>query len=509
VDNSEDDKSQTWVKGIVVSMFITLTVIFVITAFSGSAWIIINLSEFSYWMIMLSIGLAVSAMAVSTYSFVAYAQSREVRHLMLILLGIDIVLWSFLFLVTHPSTIWAGEISGLNRNRTLAMALVLAVIPSVLIGSFAGEVKPRRSIKNLLVVWGAIIMPCISFWLFLSPEPVFIMVTEAGGVEGLTVIGSIVSLCYLAGQIIALFRFIFKWQKTRNIIDLSLLLALALWTIGTGFIIVLWNPLQIAELLWIASIISGFILIGSVQFITSILEPHRFLESQIAQRTRELSLSKQESEFYLNMWTHKMGNLLQGLITYLNILEHTAQNSEEDLQTRTAASDLSREATMLNQQVTQLTRIKESPDQVMWPVNLPESLEDAIQSAGELLGKNAFTAEFIQRENLTVTADSLLPLAFHSAIAFLVKNRVDDKPLIKIRVGQINSPKSIEIRSRGKQIPSGLRTFIEGEELRGQIALDLDLFTIKILMNRYGALVRCTRDENTKENSCIFSFPPD
>ncbi|MFX1606627.1 MAG: hypothetical protein ACFFDD_12060 [Promethearchaeota archaeon] len=506
----EKDESPRWVKVIVAVLFILLTALFVITAFSGTAWIIIDLATFSFWLTILTIGLAVSAMAVSTYSFVAYVQSREIRHLMLILLGVDIVLWSFLFLITHPSSeLWAGVISDRDRNRTFGMALVLAVVPSILLGSFAGEIKPKKSIKNLLVIWGALIIPLINLWLFLSPEPVFIMVSEIGGVEGLTLIGGVISIGYLASQIIALLRFLYKWWKTRNIFDLTLLLALGLWTIGTGFIIVLWNPLQIAELLWMASVISGFLLIGSVQFITSILEPHRFLERLVTQRTRELRISKQESEFYLNMWTHKMGNLLQAMITYLDILELAAQNSEDDTKTRAAASDLTREAAMVNQQVVQLTRIKESLHQTLWPVNLPEAVEDAIKSAKKLLGEDAFTSEIIHQGPLTVRGDNLLPLAFHSVIAFQVKNRLDELPHIKVSVADDDSPRSIELRCRGKPVPQGLRTFIEGEELRGQIALDLDLFTIKLLMNRYGAKVRFGRDESTEENLYNFTFPPE
>jgi hypothetical protein len=505
-----NDEGQKWVKFTVLFMFIVLTAVFCYAAFGGSAWVIISQSTFSFWMTILSIGLAVSAMAVSTYSFVAFVQSREVRHLMLILLGVDIVIWSFFFLITHPSSFaWVGDLADRDRNRTFGMALVLAVVPSILIGSFAGEVKPRRSVKYILVVWGAIIMPLICMWFLLSPNPVFLMVVGAGGVGDLTLVGAIISLGYLAAQIVALLRFLYKWWKTRNLFDLTLLLALAIWTMGTGFIIVLWSPWQMAELLWMGSIISGFLLIGAVQFITSILEPHKLLESLIEQRTRELSLSNQESEFYLNMWAHKMGNLLQGMVTYLDILEMASQNSEDDTKTRVAASDLSREAAMLNQQVMHLTRIKENQKQVLWPVNLPESFDEAINSAKDLLGKNAFAAEFIHRDPLTVKGDNLLPLAFHSAIAYHVKNRIDKQPHIKISIGQSGQPRSFKIICRGKPIPMQLRKYIESDELRGQVSLDLDLFTIKLLMNRYGASVKCERNESTEENVCTFTFPDD
>ena len=188
-----------------------------------------------------------------------------------------------------------------------------------------------------------------------------------------------------------------------------------------------------------------------------------------------------------------------------DILEFAVQHSEEDTHTRAAASDLSREAAMVNQQVVQLTRIKESLDQTLWPVNLPEAFEDAIKSAKKLLGEASFTSEILHSEPLTVKGDNLLPLAFHSAIAFQVKNRMDEKPNIKVSIEHDN----LNITCRGKPVPEGLKRYIEGEELRGQMALDLDLFTIKLLMNRYGAKIRCLRDDSTEENSCIFTFPPE
>ena len=504
------EQGSPWEDRIVLALFATITIIFLITGLSGIAWKILDPIAFSFWLVVITFLLVFSSVTVLTYSFVSFTQSREVRHLMLLLMSANIMIWAFLFLLSHPASInWSLIFSERNRNRTMVIAWVLIVIPTILLGSFTGEVKPSRPSVLLLVLWGAVIMPITSLGLFFSRDPVFILVTSEGGIEGMTTTGVIMSIGFMFAQILALPRIMQQWWRTRNTIDLSLMLAMGLWLLGALFGMFAWDPLQVAEIIWMASIIAGFLLIAAVQFVTSILHPHKNLERFVHQRTRELNISKQESEFYLNMWTHKMGNFLQGMITFLDILEMAAQNSEDDTKTRAAASDLSREAAMVNQQVVQLTRIKESLDQALWPVNLPEAFEDAIKSSRKLLGEDVFTAEFIHRESLTVNGDNLLPLAFHSAIAFQVKNRVDDLPHIKVSVGHSDSPRSIEIRSRGKPIPEGLRTFIEGEELRGQIALDLDLFTIKLLMNRYGAKIRCGRDESTEENSCTFTFPSD
>ena len=280
----------SWENKLVVILFVLFTLGFLIAGMSGYAWQILTLTEFNFYLVIFAIALAVTAGALLTYSFVSFFQNREVRHLMLLVMSVNIIIWIVLFLLSHPSSIdWSIYFSDRNRNRTLAMALVLIIIPTVLLGTFTGEVKPSRPSVFLLIIWGSIILPFVSLTSFFSPNPLFIMVTSEGGIQGLTTIGTIISMAYLISQIIALPRLIQKWWRTRDTTDLSLMLALVLWITGTIFIIILWDPLQIAELLWIISIITGFLLIGMSQFVTAIIYPHRYLEHQVQQRTRELN----------------------------------------------------------------------------------------------------------------------------------------------------------------------------------------------------------------------------
>lgn len=492
----------------VVILFLIFFLTFIGISFTGYAWIILSSNRFSFWLTILTLLLSVSAGAVTTYSFVAYSQTREVQHLMLILLGFNIVLWSFLYLLSHPSAeAWSVIFADRDRNRTLGMALVLIVIPVILLNSFSGEKKSNSVLTTLLVVWGAIIMPILSLWLFFSPHAIFQMTTPEGGIEGLTPIGLFISLCYLVSQILAFIRSIIRWRNTRSTIDLSLILFLALLLVGTVFIIVLWNPLQVAELLWLGTIVAGFLLIATVQFSTAILQPHRALEKLVNERTSELEISKRESEFYLNMWTHKMGNILQGVVSYLDILEYANQNSEDDSNTRARARDLCQEAKILNQQVIKLSKVKESPKEVLWPVNLSEILNQAVKSTHELLGDDSFTVQYDNFEDAVIMADNLLPLVFQSLIAFHTKNRIDEKQHFTIQHKQGEEYEIIVVSSRGKSIPDELTTFMESDEPLQRIALDLDLFTTKILLNRYHARLRCDRDEETSENICLLSFP--
>lgn len=496
-----------WESQVVLILFVLFISGFAIAGISGLAWNILSLNEFSLRFVILSFLLVVSAGAVLTYSFVSFSQNREIRHLMLLLMSANIILWTFLFLLSHPSSAnWSVFFSDKDRNRTLAMALVLIIIPSILLGSFTGELKPSRPSVFLLVTWGAIIMPSISLWLFFSNDPLFTMVTSEGGIEGLTVIGGIISLGYLISQIIALPPLFHKWRKTRNSIDLSLMLALILWIIGTIFIIILWDPLQVAELVWMATIITGFILIAAVQFVTSIIHPHKILESQVFQRTQELNQSKRESDFYLSMWTHKLGNFLQGLVIYLDILEHASQNSKDDRKTRVVARDLSSEAMIVNRQVIDLMRIRERQHQVLWPVNLLQVLKEAVNSAEQMIGTENFSVEYVNLQDHTVMADNFLPLVFQSLMSFHHKNRIEDRPKFIISMETYDDSIDIIFKSHGEDVHQELKDFMESGENMNKIALDLDFFTIKLLTTRYHASIRCERNEDASENLCILGF---
>ena len=66
------------------------------------------------------------------------------------------------------------------------MTFVMVVIPTIILGSFTGEMKPSRPSVLLLIVWGGLIMPIVSLVLFLSPNALFNMVTAEGegGIQG-------------------------------------------------------------------------------------------------------------------------------------------------------------------------------------------------------------------------------------------------------------------------------------------------------------------------------------
>ncbi|MFW9847949.1 MAG: hypothetical protein ACFFF4_02350 [Candidatus Thorarchaeota archaeon] len=500
------EQEYKWLNWLAATLFILALGFFIYMGISGIAWDLLDRTVFSIWMILISFLIAVSAGGVGTYSFVSFVKTHEMRSFMLILLGANFILWTFLFLVTHPGSLDWSEFADRDRNRTLVTTFVLLIVPCILLGSFSGTVKLSRPSTRLLILWGAVILPVVSFALFYSPEPLFMMTSQDGGVEGLTPIGMVISFGYLIAQIIAMIRFAVLWFRTRDTLDLALFLALCHWIVGALFAIILWDPLQVAELLWMSTILSGFLLIAVIQFITSILQPHKELEQLVDQRTKELEASNRESEYYLKMWTHKMGNILQGMVTYLDVLEHTESGSQTDTSTRSAARGLSHEAILVNQQVIQLTQIKESLVKELSAIDAHASIQSAIKSGLNLLGENSFKVEIENTSPFLVKSDSLLELVFLSAIIYDVKNKIDDALLLSITFSETKESRDISLTYRGKQLSKESQIYLQGPDLVGSESLDLNHFTIKVLMHRYGGNIICNRNESSEENTCIFRF---
>ena len=501
----KNSPSAKWVSWLLTFMFLFMFFVSLILSLSGYAWNILPDYRFHFWLILLTFLLAVIAGMVASYSFVSFSQTRELKSLMLLILGLNLILWVFLYMITHPSSSeWSSFFADRARNRTLGIAFVLIAVPCILLGSFGGHAKPSRLSVIFLIVWGTILMPLTCLWFFFSPFPVFLMTNQVGGIEGLTPIGLVVSFGYLISQIVAALRLAQNWRNTRDILDLSLLYAMLVWLVGTAFIIILWDPLQIAELIWVGSIAFGLLFVGAVQFITSIIDPHRALESLVDRRTSELELSKKESEFYLNMWTHKMGNILQGLITYLDILE---LGDDAGLTTRSAAKALGKEATLVNHQVTRLTQIKNAYEEKLRPTLIKTALENGISSAQGIVDEE-LSIEITGIGKTKIMADDLLNLAFQSAILFFYKHKLDSNSTLSITEQEFDMKPAVLMKYRSERLPNIYWNFLTNPELTWNTGLDLDLFALKLLMIRYEGELLYKRDDSNNENTFILIFNP-
>ena len=91
-------------------------------------------------------------------------------------------------------------------------------------------------------------------------------------------------------------------------------------------------------------------------------------------------------------------------------------------------------------------------------------------------------------------------------VSFLTKKRKGSPTKFTITMESDANHQIIHITSGGEKIPEDLQEFLENKHDFEPRSLDLNLFTAKLLLTRYNAVIKCERNETTSENRCILIF---
>ncbi|TFG12715.1 HAMP domain-containing histidine kinase [Candidatus Thorarchaeota archaeon] len=480
-------------------MFIAMLFILLFFVATGTAWNLILPDTAFLWIAVLVAFLATVAGAVFLYSLVHYMQLPTLRSLIIMFLGVNVVILAFLFLVTHPSALDSAY-AGRERNRTIVSALGFLLTPGVLAGSIFGGREVTRRNRNPVILWGALLQPLFSASLLLTEDAMFSVTTPTGGLVGLTLIGWILTIVVGSTASVSLIRYAIEWIATKDRIIMASTLALVLWIYSFIIYSVLEDPLQVAELMWIGGIIAGFLMLCGGMIFTAIIEPHRGLEVLVDTRTAELNMAKRESDLYLTMWTHKMGNFLQAILAYLEILRDESLTEEGYQRATETAMTLTKEITVFNRQVATLSEIKSSKKKKLVPYRLKSALEKARATSRQMLPTAKFRIMIDEpRDEILVMADGKLDIAFTNLFTNEILSREGQ---IDIFVTPVESDSNvrIQIKSNGSK-PTGL----ELEQLMTDVVpnvntLNLNLFNIRLLLKRYNGSIQYRMDEDSEKN---------
>ncbi|MDF1538800.1 MAG: hypothetical protein P1Q69_07850 [Candidatus Thorarchaeota archaeon] len=206
-----------------------------------------------------------------------------------------------------------------NHHHSIIILTGMALVPSVLSGAFRGYTPLLDEKRWIYSVWGGIAVPTFIFWFTFSAEPVIISTatTGEGEIFNATTEGIIVILMVMVSFFLAFFRYVKEWRKGGDRITVASGLSLFIWIVSLLLLAILDDPFLTLESIWYGLAGAGFLLIAVAMIITSILEPHDVLNEVVSERTSRLKQSDEEIIFDLDMWTHKMGNILQGMMTSL------------------------------------------------------------------------------------------------------------------------------------------------------------------------------------------------
>lgn len=486
-------------------LFIVMFFILCFFLVTGVAWNTVSEERAFFWIAFLVAFLAMSAGVVFIYSLVHYAQLPNLRSLIIMFLGANVVIFSFLFLVTHPSAL-GSPLAGRDRNRTVVTALGFLLTPGVLAGSVFGGKEMTTRNRNFVILWGLILQPLFSISLLLTEDPLFRVTDPTGGLAGLTPVGWLLTIVVGSTAVMSLARYTKEWFDTRDRIVLGSTLALVFWLYTFVVYSLLEDPYQVAEFLWIGGVIAGFIILSVAMLFTAIIEPHRGLETLVEKRTKELEMARKESDLYLSMWVHKMGNLLQGIVSYLEILARGKSLDDTYKRAIETAMKMSRESTFFNRQVGTLSEIKSVGEKKLVPYNLDTAIEKTQETVEEMLKGANFRFEIKElHDNLLVRADNKLDILFTNLFVNEILSR-EGEVLISVETILADNQVEIQIVTDGARPTDSELHQLMTTDIPDATTLNLNLFSVRLLLERYRSSIEYSRDEEKNRNEYVIKL---
>ncbi|UCE10919.1 MAG: HAMP domain-containing histidine kinase [Candidatus Thorarchaeota archaeon] len=489
----------------VLVLFVVMFLIIVAILFTGLAWVTVETAEFNFWLSVVTTIWATVSGIVATYSFVQYTQERFFRSFIICLLGANVVLLAFLILVTHPVATWSAFADRI-RNRTIVTALGFLLAPGLLAGSIAGERQVTTKMRNITILWGILAQPAFALWLFFVPVPPFELTRPPWGLAGITPVGWAVFIVVSITAFVSFFRYMSEWLRTKDRIVLALTLALVSWITSVFVFAILDDPLQVAELIWIAGMAVGFTLLAAAMILTSIIEPHRALETVVSERTFQLQESREETEFYLSLWTHKMGNLLHAIATYLELIEEGIKVGGDLSSLQKPTEDLIQEAIRVNRQVAKLTKIKERADAITWPVNLDQALLKSVREAESSLQRDVVFAISAKEGSIQVYADDMIDIVLVNMVTRCGQQVKGPSPMVNVSMKKVSGDTELTFEYEGPGITSEMIEWLTVRPPLRRSILDLDLFMSILLMERYGGRIRYEEIKGSDKKRIALTF---
>jgi hypothetical protein len=315
-----------------------------------------------------------------------------------------------------------------------------------------------------------------------------VLTSLEGGLGGLTIAGWAVAIFVPLLIVIAFVRLVGEYKQSRDLVVLAFALALLLWATASLNLSVLWNPDQVAEIVYMTDATAGMAVIGMAMVMDAIVEPFRTLETVIHKRTQELEDSKSETEFFLSAWAHKVGNMLQGITTYLDLVGYAATKGESLVSSQKEAAQLNWEAKIINRQVAWLSRVKASSKSPLVSVSLGLAISKAATSIAELAETRSILVT-PNDEDICVLADDNLDLLFAGLFSHCVLPSRMNGASIAVRYDRDEDKIAVGLNMKTGPSTKDMAEFLRSTSLPSISKLDLDMYMTRLLLNRYGALV--------------------
>jgi signal transduction histidine kinase len=219
------------------------------------------------------------------------------------------------------------------------------------------------------------------------------------------------------------------------------------------------------------------------------------LEDEVSKRIRSEELSKDEkdhAELYLDIMSHDVGNLHQGLMLNLQLLDKGIAKGDMQDKCRKDSMDLLKRSFKLVNNVKLLSYLKES-EYKREKIDLKASINTSVQEVKGMFPDLDPTIDLeFPKGSIFVNADNLLDQALINLMNNAIKVQEVEKPWIKVDAKVESGDVVVMISDKGPGLNDEIKqiAFNRTEmKKRRKRTSGLGLMIVKTLMDRYGGKI--------------------
>ncbi len=454
---------------------------------------------FLFWQVAVSFVLSLSVAIILVHALLLYGQSRAVNDLVLAGISFDVLIISFVYGFGEIVSL-AGDAAFIPKANLISEVILAAVLTSVGFAMWLFLKDRVISAKTSIVsgLLGFLLIPIVC--LLLIVLPVGDLSQVLGSIARLDVQGGVVAFIV----VVSAFNIVFparQWVQSRGKESTAVVFGSIFWLLGALFFAKPHGENAVAEVVGIASIATGYLVIAVWLITTSLFEPHRVLTRMIEDRTHELERSNLEIEYYLSMWSHEFGNSLQGIISYLEIISMTVSEDSSLRNLSLEAEILVRRTELILHVVRDLLRLRETSPDNLQQEPVAGSLSSAIAMTAYMVGEEACRVIVNSPDNTDVLrAPQVIEAAFLDLLLYLLNNIVPSNAQIGINMRIKRSSLDVEFDAPGQEMPQDVIDSLFQQYIPRSTAMGLDLFVVKKIIDRLGCRLEYSYDQRHMSN---------
>jgi hypothetical protein len=443
---------------------------------------------FISWLALVIVLLAGISAVVASHSVIFFLQEGKNDDLIYSICCIDVFILSFIYFISHEVNALALPIApSKEKNVEIVAILALLVGLSVVFQVLYGRKDKSRRGEVLSYLSGFIIVPIIALIIILSPQPFFELSTSSGD---LTSTGIFILVVFLSFMIVGIVKNGKEWINTSHHSSLARVFACVLWIFSIIYFGVQTLSFQVTEIIGLGSMLAGFSFLAVSMVAVAIVEPHRSLKALVTERTAELSNSLLESEYYLNMWSHEVGNMLQGIVGVLDLLTFEISTSSND-ELLSDSYDVIRRLAVSTKQVRMLAGMKALTEEKYYPIDIYGCVTEAVKKVRLIPGFDELDIRINFDNNVMwVMANEFLTMAIFNLISYITNRDPKFSNLLSIDIIKSESHADLKFTREGFSLTDELRESLFGSLQPQTTVLGLDLFSAKIVTQQFGGVLR-------------------